>query len=416
MSGSESAARVIFTSAGIALAVVALLHGSGALAQAPAGTPAPQMARTVITPVYDSQMLTAFARAARDISTLRDRYMPRITAANIAERTERAEALFDEMRARMHDAIDAAGLAISDYESISAASARDADLRRRIDTILTGGTPVAAGPAAAPRTPVVQGAVQAPTASMASAQRSVDNAAAQRDIDELKRKLGEAETRLRNERRQAAREIDALREGHAATIAQMTAELAARPSPEDAAAASAALTEAMLMQTRTDAERASLRREIAHLSRSLDTAVTALAGLGEELSGEVGYGVGQPFTRLDPEPVLFAGSASGLSRGLVAAQPNIVLQARLDAAQTRNLTLQSAHAAQRAALRREILRISRDLSVTLESLSVLETALVNAQTAGFETQPDIFPEGVRDEYAPLGATPQPAHAGDDIAG
>jgi hypothetical protein len=205
MSGSESAARVIFTGAGIALAVVALLHGTGALAQTSAGTPVPQVARTVITPVYDNQMLTAFARAARDISTLRDRYMPRITAANIAERTDRAEALFDEMRARMHDAIDAAGLAITDYEGISAASARDADLRRRIDTILTGGTPVTQGPAAAPRTPVVQGSVQAPTASMASAQRSVDNASARRDITELERKLAEAETRLGNERRQAAR-------------------------------------------------------------------------------------------------------------------------------------------------------------------------------------------------------------------
>lgn len=376
MSGSESAARVIFTGAGIALAVVALLHGTGALAQTPAGTPAPQVARTVITPVYDNQMLTAFARAARDISTLRDRYMPRITAANIAERTDRAEALFDEMRARMHDAIDAAGLAITDYEGISAASARDADLRRRIDTILTGGTPVAQGPAAAPRTPVAQGSVQAPTASMASAQRSVDNASARRDITELERKLTEAETRLGNERRQAAREIATLRKGHAETVAEMTAQLAVRPSPEDAAAANAALTEAMLAQTRTDAERKSLRREIAHLSRSLDAAVTALAGLGEELSGEVGSGVGQRFTRLDPEPVLFAGSASGLSRGLVAAQPDVVMQARLDAAQTRNLTLQSTHAAQRAALRREMLRISRDLAITLESLAALETALV----------------------------------------
>ena len=378
MSGSESAARMIFTGAGIALAVVALLHGSGALAQTSEGMAPPQVSRTVITPVYDNQMLTAFAHAARDISTLRDRYMPRITAANIAERTERAEALFDEMRARMHDAIDAAGLAISDYEGISAASARDADLRRRIDTILTGGTP---GPAAAPRTQVVQGPLQpspaqAPTTSMAHAQRSIDNAAARREISELERKLAETETRLRNERRQAAREIATLHKNHTETVADMTAQLAARPSPEDAAAASAALTEAMMAQTRTDAERTSLRREIAHLSRSLDGAVTALAGLGEELSGEVGSGVGQRFTRLDPEPVLFAGSASGLSRGLVANQPNVVMQARLDAAQTRNLTLQSTHAAQRAALRREIIRISRDLSVTLESLSALQTALV----------------------------------------
>ena len=125
MSGSESAARVIFTGAGIAVAVVAMLHGSGAFAQSTGVQPTPVVSQTTITPVYDNQMLTAFARAARDISGLRNRYMPRITAANIAERTERAEALFDEMRARMHDAIDAAGLTIPDYEGISAASARD---------------------------------------------------------------------------------------------------------------------------------------------------------------------------------------------------------------------------------------------------------------------------------------------------
>lgn len=405
MSGSESAARVIFTGAGIAIAVVALLHGSGAFAQSTGVQPTPAgsqiVSRTTITPVYDNQMLTAFARAARDISALRNRYMPRITAANIAERTERAEALFDEMRARMHDAIDTAGLTIPDYEGISAASARDADLRSRIDTILTGGTP---RPAAAPRTPVVAGPAQ-PGGSMASAQRDVDDAAARREISELQRRLTAAETRLRNERRQADRERTALQADHKARIDEMAGQLAARPSAEDTAAANRALTHAMIAQSRTEAERVSLRREIAHLSRSLDTAVTALSALGDELGAAVSTGIGQPFSRLDPEPVLFAGSASGLSRGLVAVQPNVVMQARLDAAQTRNLTLQSTHAAQRAALRREIVGISRDLAGTLESLAALESALVAPEPddAGAESEvhlmpaPDLLPMADGDE-------------------
>lgn len=406
MSGSESAARVIFTGAGIAIAVVALLHGSGAFAQTAGVKPAPAAVQTAITPFYDNQMLTAFARAARNISGLRGRYMPRITAANIAERTERAEALFDEMRARMHDAIDAAGLTIPDYEGISAASARDADLRSRIDTILTGGAP---RPAAAPRAPVVAGPAQ-PSGSMASAQRDVDNAAARHEVSELQRRLSAAEIRLQNERRQALRERTALVADHKSRIDEMAVQLAARPSVEDTAAANRALTHAMITQTRTDAERISLRREIAHLSRSLKTSVAALAALGEELAVGVGNGMGQSFSRLDPEPVLFAGSASGLSRGLVAAQPNVVMQARLEAAQTRNLTLQATHAAQRAALHREIERISHDLSVTLVSLTVLDTALVDTQAGQFETHPYMAAE------PPVGAGLKSTRSVGDVAG
>jgi hypothetical protein len=389
MSGPESAARVIFTGAGIALAVVAVLHGSGAFAQDSVhGTSLTAASTgggvTMVRPHYDNQMLTAFAGAARDISGLRDRYMPRITAANIAERSDRAEALFDEMRARMHDAIDAAGLSVSDYEAISAASARNADLRGRIDTILTGGTP---SPAAAPRTPVVARTARG-TTSIADARRDIDDAAARRDVAALERKLADTERRLQNERREAARAHAALQARHKETVAEMTAQLAVRPSPEDAAAANRTLTSAMLAQTQSAAERTSLRREIAHLSRSLDTAVSALAALGDELAGDLGNGMGRHFTRLDPEPVLFAGSASGLSRGLVASQPNVVMQARLDAAQTRNLTLQSTHAAQRAALRREITGIVRDLSVTMESLSVLEDALVDSDADPRERDAD----------------------------
>jgi hypothetical protein len=48
---------------------------------------------------YDGRTLDAFARATRIVGALRNEYSPKIAVANIAGRPERAEALFDEMRA-----------------------------------------------------------------------------------------------------------------------------------------------------------------------------------------------------------------------------------------------------------------------------------------------------------------------------
>ena len=90
-----------------------------------------------------AENLKAFARAAHGVSGLRDKYMPRITAANIAER---ASDLFEEMRARMHDTIEAAGLTVENYEAMSARAAADAGFRTRVETILNGGTTAAGSP------------------------------------------------------------------------------------------------------------------------------------------------------------------------------------------------------------------------------------------------------------------------------
>ena len=89
------------------------LSAPAALAQTPQATADTQQARVMppnvpataapgVTGAYDGRTLDAFARATRIVGALRNEYSPKIAVANIAGRPERAEALFDEMRARMH--------------------------------------------------------------------------------------------------------------------------------------------------------------------------------------------------------------------------------------------------------------------------------------------------------------------------
>ncbi|MGB0625536.1 MAG: DUF4168 domain-containing protein [Alphaproteobacteria bacterium] len=134
--------------AGALLAAMTTLGAPSAQAQ---GVEAPQQAR-VVPPAFapteaagsfDRETLDAFARATRIVGALRNEYMPKIAAANIAGRPDRAEALFDEMRARMHDAIDATGLTIERYEAIAARAEHDRALRARIEAIMTGARPSA---------------------------------------------------------------------------------------------------------------------------------------------------------------------------------------------------------------------------------------------------------------------------------
>jgi hypothetical protein len=203
MAGPESLARAVFTGAGIALSVVMLLHGTGALAQTAGAThtthTTQMSANSPLAPVrtpgqaadsaFDVPTLTAFVQAARQVGALRDKYMPRVTAANIAERTERAEALFDDMRARMHDAIGQAGISVETYEAITKQSAEDARLRARIEGILSGegGDPVAG-----------QGARRSEEATpMARARQAMDQAAAHREVEALQDRLADMEARLR---------------------------------------------------------------------------------------------------------------------------------------------------------------------------------------------------------------------------
>ncbi|MDG2270473.1 MAG: SEL1-like repeat protein [Alphaproteobacteria bacterium] len=121
--------------------------------------------------------------------------------------------------------------------------------------------------------------------------------------------------------------------------------------------------------------------------------MTSLETLGRDLGSEGPVGVAQPFARLDPEPVLFAGSASGLSRGLATLQPNAVMQARLEAAQSRNLALRDSFATRRAMLGREIARIADDLSVATDSLAGLEASLASVADGPI---PDVALDGAVD--------------------
>ena len=96
MSGLESVARMFFARAGAAIAVVVLVHGTGALAQSGSSSDVRSAAPPKIQPrpflsaataplmtageTGAGPSLQAFARAAHGVSGLRDKYMPRISA------------------------------------------------------------------------------------------------------------------------------------------------------------------------------------------------------------------------------------------------------------------------------------------------------------------------------------------------
>lgn len=395
MDQRDSVARILFAGAGVALALLALVHGTGALAQTTSASPA-AAARSSAETSYDAVTLAAFVRAAQAVSALRESYLPRITAANIAERPDRAEALFGEMRARMHDAIDAAGLSVEGYEAISDRAARDARLRARIEAILSGNTP---GPAAQPPAPTEQ-EVRAPVPSpatapglMARAQQAVDLSQAERRIAELERKLSHAETRAQaaeDERSRAAALAARLQAEHAALVADFNSELNARPSAEDVVALDHALS---AMQD----ERAALGERLAGLSQGLAAAVAALERMDISLESDPDARAGavRRFTRLEPV------SMPGRMPGFAANQG--ALQAQLDAAEARNLALHATRQAERAALRREIARISIEIAEVRRELAALEEKLEATSDA-----PDASLRLAREPSQPLDGPPVPA--------
>jgi len=308
--------------------------------------------------VYDGRTLDAFARATRIVGALRNEYSPKIAAANIAGRPDRAEALFDEMRARMHDAIDATGLTIETYEAIASRAEHDRALRARIEAIMTGARPPAdpglgvQAPSRAPITPVTRANEPDPNEDAL--------ATAKGEIETLHRRLDTERSRARAERERAAADAAALRQSLEGAIERLTTQMS-RQVPGDEVTEIRSENEALRVAAmHDDLARAVLRREIARLSRDIAAAGEALAALGVDLSAEPSPDV-VPLARLDARPVLLAGSLPTLARDLTAVQSRDVLRARLDAEQTRNLTLRARHAAERVALRREIDRIGRDL-------------------------------------------------------
>lgn len=397
MDQRDSVARIFFAGAGVVLTLLALLHGTGALAQ---DRVSPQPAAVAETG-YDAATLSAFVRAAQAVSALRDSYLPKITAANIAKRPERAEALFGEMRSRMHDAIDAEGLSVERYEAISDRAAQDSRLRARIEAILSGNA-VPPSPPASPQEQDVRAPARPTDAApslMARAQHAVDLSQAERRIAELERKLANAEARselAETERAKTAALAARLRADHTALVADFNAEMNARPSAEDLAA-----TEGELIAMR--AERADVRGRLADLSRGLARVVASLDGLDVSLDGGVNANLGavQRFTRIEPVAL------SAQIPGFMANQGT--LQAQLDAAEARNLAQHATRQAERAALRRELARISAEIEAARRELASVEERL---DTAEEPVSPDpVEAVGAQVEEAAVNevpAAPEPA--------
>jgi hypothetical protein len=317
--------------------------------------------------VYDGRTLDAFARATRIVGALRNEYSPKIAAANIAGRPDRAEALFDEMRARMHDAIDATGLTIEVYEAIASRAEHDRALRAQIEAIMTGARPPedpglgVEAPQSAPITPVSR-LPDAPDDELA---------AARDEIERLHRRLDTERTRARVAQERAQEDAVALRLSLESAIERLSVELRQRaPADEVETLRVAAM--------RRDLARAALMREITGLARAFASAGEAMAALGADLSETPPPDV-VPLARLEARPVLLAGSLPTLARDLTAVQSREGLRARLEAEQTRSLTLRARHAAERVALRREIDRIGRDLAAATAALRALSDEMPNSE-------------------------------------
>ena len=364
---------------GAVLAAMTALSAPAALAQTPQATADTQQARVMppnvpataapgVTGAYDGRTLDAFARATRIVGALRNEYSPKIAVANIAGRPERAEALFDEMRARMHDAIDAPGLTIETYEAIASRAEHDRALRARIEAIMTGARPPAdpglgvQAPQSAPITPVSRAAERAAEPEM----NETKLAAAKGEIETLHRRLDTERSRARADRERAAADAAALRQSLEGAIERLGVQL-----EQSAPAASADEIELLrIAAMREELARATLMREIAGLAREFAAAGEAMAALGTDLSASPSPDV-VPLTRLDARPVLLAGSLPTLTRDLTAMQSRDALRARLDAEQTRNLTLRARHAGERVGLRRAIARIGPDLETAVAALEDL---------------------------------------------
>ena len=322
---------------------------------------------------YDGRTLDAFARATRIVGALRNEYLPKIAVANIAGRPERAEALFAEMRARMHDAIDATGLSIETYEEIASRAEHDRALRAQIEAIMTGAKPPVdpglgvQAPQSAPITPVSR--------ADEPAQDETALATAKDEIETLHRRLDTERSRARADRERAAADAVALRQSLEGAIERLSVQL-----EQSAPADEIELLRAAAM--RDELAREALMREIAGLTRAFASAGDAMAALGADLSATPSPDV-VPLARLEARPVLLAGSLPTLTRDLTAVQSRDALRARLDAEQTRNLTLRARHASERVALRREIDRIGRDLEAAVAALDELTRAgLKPAPTVG----------------------------------
>lgn len=354
------------------IAVTAFALAFGFATPGAAAEPSTDVARGLTAAenaAFGDATLRAFAAAAIEVEGLRAEYTPRIRVAASAQSRERAEALFAEMRARMHEAIRAGGLDPATYDAIAAAAQADPTLRSRIDRFMEGGAareasvpergeqPVAASPAA--------------PADDGSARRVA------RELDAARAMLVDLRGQLEAERARtqiARTELAETRARHAARLLDVTQERA-----RDLAALQ-----------RAEGDRIALSREIGWHARRLQSVETAMAALAADMASAPDAEPDEPsatrpaaFRPLEPVAAMRFESARRVAV-LPPAPSDDGLRDELMALRARAAGDAARHGAERQAAAREMTRLAGDLAsgvAALEGLAV-SVALAPVVPAG----------------------------------
>lgn len=389
-----------------ALSVAAAAFGAApALAQSAPGEPASaQVARVA----YDDETLRSFASAAAAVLTLRNQYLPRVRAAEIADSAEKAEHLFGEMRTRMRTAIGKAGFSEEQYRAISAAAKADPVLRQRINDIMRGGSPAQQRVrqikrvTPPPPQPVAEAASQtAAGASQPAAPAQTQTAALTPSADDGARARLQADLReataeqkeLREQVRKLEEQLAAVKEKDAAARAQLTkqkaeaeakqrqkeAELSALASQIDTLKGELenAQTRGLSLREQLEAEKnakeeklAAFRQEIKRLATRLASAQGALDALAGELDTETNDAAGpagpalHTLTPLDEPP-------TSIDRVIARLGPQHAQRLELDNEIERIRQERQRREAERTRLQGEIAELSRNLAATYQAMAEL---------------------------------------------
>ncbi len=428
----------------ISLACAALISAGVIAAQPAHGQSAggAQLSNLETEGRYDDQTLRAFATAAATVLALRNRYYPRIRAAEIAEAKEKADFLYQEMIEQMHAAISGSGFSEAQYRAISGAAKADAQLRARINAILKGPSPaqqhiqnlarltpkapeVAAAPSnaapapepVAPATPQVTPEPTTATAppvdtgarqrletelSKANAERDryrAEQTALQEKVEKLERQLSAVKAQDSALRQQLTKEKEnALAQqkktegelkARAGEVASLKEELAAVQSRDSSLREQleAERARADAAQTSKEAKLAAFRQEIKQFAGRLATAQQELDSLavnlnpGDTADNENRLPAFEALTPLRSEP-------TSIERVLAKVQPQYVARQELESQIAQIEEERVRREAESVALQQEIAELSRNLAATYQAMAELIGEPANTVVAAAELDTD----------------------------
>lgn len=422
--------RLAVSLAATAAVTAAAVAAPPAAAQSADATPAGVNAQIA----YDEQTLQSFAAAAARVLALRSHYYPRVRAAEIAGSQEKADRLFDEMRARMTAAIRDSGFSEAQYRAISGAAKTDENLRRRINAILQGVPPAqeqvrnvapvaprapspTAAPAATAAPPPDDGARERLEQKLAKAteereRHQAEQAALRDQMEKLERELAAVKTqeaarhqRLSQQKEQALAErkkAEAELDNLLGEVTRLRGELATLQSRDTTLREQleAQRVRADAAQINKEARLAAFRHEIKRLAGRLAAAQDALAAMSSQLQSN-------PHTDRRPAPfeVLqpLERRSTSLDRVLANAGPDFALRQELDGEIARRERERQAREAERAALQQEIAGLNRELSNTYQAMAELigEPAAQTAAVTNLDIDDGIYTLDVSQETAQL---------------